>query len=181
MEKLRLLDPMCAVIEGIGAGRGGLTVAGAPVDGTTEVQTLTIDADGGTFKLAYDGYTTDDIDWDAVNNTLRDAVDAALEALPSIGTGGVTVAVGTMTDGVGTLTITFAGNHVKKSVATITVADNSLTGTGTLAVVETTPGVDATHRGQGKGATLVDTTNGIAYINTGTALAPTWTKVGTQS
>lgn len=163
-----------------GAMRGYET-AGAPVNGTDEVQTLTIDATGGTFKLKFDGHTTAAISWSSTNNTLRDNVDAALEALPNIGTGGVTVAVGTMTAGVGTLTITFGGNLAKMAVPTITVANNSLTGTATLSIAETTPGVDASARGAPKGATLVDTTNGIIYINTGTALAPTWTKVGTQT
>jgi hypothetical protein len=41
--------------------------------------------------------------------------------------------------------------------------------------------VTATGRGAPTGAGLIDTTNGIQYINTGTALAPTWTKVGTQT
>ena len=167
------------IIEGaIGAP---LQSAGAPSDGTTEVQTLTIDASGGTFKLTFDGWETAAIAWSSTNNTLRDNVDAALEALPNIGSGGVTVAVGTMTSGVGTLTITFAGNHVKKAQNLITVSSNSLTGTATCSIAETTAGVTATHRGAPTGAVATDTTNGILYINTGTAVAPTWTKVGTQS
>ena len=32
-----------------------------------------------------------------------------------------------------------------------------------------------------KGALLIDTTNAILYINTGTQASPTWTKVGTQT
>lgn len=32
-----------------------------------------------------------------------------------------------------------------------------------------------------KGAALVDTTNGVVYVNTGTMALPTWTKVGTQT
>jgi hypothetical protein len=155
--------------------------AGTPGAGTDEVQTLTIDATGGTFTLVFDGQTTAPITWSATNNTLRDRVDAALEALTNIGTGGVTTAVGTMTAGVGTLTITFAGNLTKKAVNTITVGTNSLTGTATLSIAETTPGVDADFRGAGKGAVVTDTTNGKLYINTGTALAPTWTVVGSQS
>lgn len=168
------------VIEGtLGAP---LQSAGAPVAGTDEIQTLTIDATGGTFKLKFQGFTTAAISWSATNNTLRDNVDGALELLPSIGTGGVATAVGTMTAGVGTLTVTFSGaNLAKKAVPTITVADNSLTGTATLSVAETTPGVDATGRGASAGGMLVDTTNKIAYINTGTSQAPTWTKVGLQS
>lgn len=155
--------------------------AGAPVNGTDEVQTLTIDADGGTFKLKFDGHVTSAISWSATNNTLRDNVDAALEALNNIGAGGVTVAVGTMTAGVGTLTITFTAQKGKMAVATITVENNSLTGTGTLSIAETTPGVDATYRGAAKGAKLIDTTNAKDYINTGTPAAPTWTVTGTQT
>lgn len=38
-----------------------------------------------------------------------------------------------------------------------------------------------THAGYApKGALLIDTTNGILYINTGTKASVTWTKVGTQ-
>jgi hypothetical protein len=33
----------------------------------------------------------------------------------------------------------------------------------------------------GKGSLLIDSTNGVLYINTGTKASPTWTKVGTQS
>lgn len=168
----------------IEGGIGLFEKEGTPGAGTSEVQTLTIGGTptGGTFKLAFDGQTTGPITWSSTNNTLRDNVDAALEALTNIGTGGVTTAVGTMTAGIGTLTITFAGDLTKKAVNTITVADNSLTGTSpTLAVAETTPGVDADFRGAKKGALVTDTTNGILYINTGTALAPTWTKVGTQT
>lgn len=161
-----------------------LRYAGTPSAGTSEVQTITFGGtpDGGTFKLAFDGQTTAAISWSATNNTLVANIDAALEALTNIGTGGVTTAVGTMTSGIGTITLTFAGALAAKAVNTVTVADNSLTGTSpTLAVAETTPGVDATYRGVGKGVLVVDTTNGLLYINTGTAYSPTYTKVGTQS
>lgn len=153
--------------------------------GTDEVQTLTIAAGpptGGTFQLEFDGETTAPITWSAVNNTLLANIDAALEALSNIGAGDITCAAGTLTAGIGTLTITFSGSLTHTDVALITVADNSLVGTTpTVAVAETTPGVTATARGASKGAILHDTTNGILYINTGTALAPTWTKVGTQA
>lgn len=156
--------------------------AGAPTAGTDEVQTLTINAGGGTFRLKYDGEETADIAWSGTNNTLRDNVDAALEALVNIGTGGVTTAVGTMTSGVGTLTITFAGALAKKAVNLITVSKNALTGgTGACSVAETTPGVDASYRGAAIGATYKDTTNGKLYVNTGTAQVPTWTVAGTQT
>lgn len=163
---------------------GPYEFAGTPGAGTSEVQTITFGGTptGGTFKLEFDGHVTGDISWSATNNTLRDNVDTALEALANIGTGGVTTAVGTMTAGIGTLTVTFAGNLTKLVVPTITVEENALEGTDpTVEVAETTAGVTADFRGAKKGALVVDTTNGILYINTGTALAPTWTKVGTQS
>jgi hypothetical protein len=152
--------------------------AGAPGAGTDEVQTLTIGGTptGGTFKLAYAGFTTAAIAWSATNATLLANVDAALEALPTIGTGGVTTAAGTLTAGIGTITLTFAGNLGKRAVPTITVANNSLTGTSpTVAVAETTPGVTAFGIGAPKGALVLDTTNGALYQNTGTAAAPAWT------
>lgn len=158
--------------------------AGVPSAGTSEVQTLTIGGTptGGTFRLAFEGYETAAITWTATDATLVSNIDTALEALNNIGTGGVTTAAGTVTSGIGTVTITFAGNLAKKAVATITVADNSLTGTSpTLAVAETTPGVDATYRGMGKGLIVTDTTNGKLYINSGTAQVPVWTVVGAQT
>lgn len=43
-------------------------------------------------------------------------------------------------------------------------------------------GASGTFAGQaGKGSKLIDYTNGVDYINTGTKASPTWTKTGTQS
>jgi hypothetical protein len=163
----------------------GLFNAGAPVSGTSEVQTLTIGGTptGGTFKLAYEGFTTTAIPWNATNATLLASIDAALEALPTIGVGNIATAAGTLTAGIGTVTLTFGGTLASKAVPTITVADNSMTGTTpTAAVAETTPGVDATARGAPAGAILLDTTNGKAYINTSAnPLVPTWVVVGSQT
>lgn len=167
-----------------GAAREGRSVSGAPVAGTDEVQTLTFGGTptGGTFRLSFKGQRTAPIAWSSTNATLVANIDAALEALSTIGTGGVTTAVGTMTAGIGTITVTFTGAKGKKAQPLLVVADNSLTGTSpTLAVAETTPGVDATHRGAAKGATLVRTDNGVEYINTGTTTAPTWTVKGAQT
>lgn len=46
-----------------------------------------------------------------------------------------------------------------------------------------TDGTSGTYANQnaGKGAQLLDYTNGVEYVNTGTSASPTWTKVGTQS
>lgn len=166
-------------------GLGLFTLAGAPAAGTNEVQTLTIGGTptGGTFTLTLDGETTGAITWSSTNNTLRDNIDTALEALSRIGTGGVTTAVGTMTAGIGTITITFDGGGVARRAINTLTATSSLTGTNpTVAVAETTPGVDASFVGRAlKGSLLTDTTNAKLYINTGTDLTPTWTVVGTQT
>lgn len=169
------------IIEG---GIGPYENAGVPSAGTSEVQTLTLGGTptGGTFKLEYDGQVTGDIAWTAVDATLIAAVDAALEALTNIGAGNIAAADGTLTDGIGTITLTFGGDLAKLAVNLITVNENALEGTSpTMAVTETTAGVTASFRGAKKGALVTDTTNGKLYINTGTALAPTWTVVGSQS
>lgn len=160
--------------------------AGAPVAGTNEVQTLTIGGTptSGTFKLAFDGYTTAAITWSATNATLLANINAALDALPNGGSSWIVATAGTLTAGIGTILLTFSGGDLAhKDVALMTVANNSLAGTSpTLAIATTTPGVDATFRSARPGAVLIDTTNLIHYINTGsTQGAPTWTKTGTQT
>jgi hypothetical protein len=159
-------------IEGV---LGPYTNAGAPTAGTDEVQTLRVTADdslGGTYKLKFEGFITDELADDADDA----AVEAALVALPSIGAGGVSVSEGSA----GVFEVTFDGNLAKKAVGLI--EQHEFDGDNvTVEISETTPGVDATARGAAKGATLVDITNGKEYINTGTALEPTWTVKGAQS
>lgn len=160
--------------------------AGVPAAGTSEVQTLTIGGTptGGTFVLKYNEQRTAAITWSATNATLLANINAAIRALDFFGNStAITAAADSLTAGIGTISLTAGGNVGKRALGTaFTVADNSLTGTApTLAVAITTAGVNATQRGAGIGSILSDTTNGIAYINTGTALAPTWTKIGTQT
>ena len=160
-----------------------LTTAGAPSAGTNCIQTITIGGtpSGGTFTLTYKGKTTSAITWSSTNNTLVANIDAALEALKTIDSGGVTTAVGTMTSGVGTITVTFTGNNAKLLIPVMTSA-SSLTGSSpTLAVAITTEGVTADGRKSPLGSLLIDSTNKKLYINTGSSLNPTWTVVGTQS
>lgn len=164
-----------------GTAKQGRTVAGNPVAGTDEVQTLTIGGTptGGTFQLSYRGQITAPIEWTATDATLITAIDTALGALTTIGgAGNITVADTTMTSGIGAASITFVGNLAKLNVALIEVAVNSLTGASpTVAVTVATPGVTATHRGAPVGAHLTDITAGVWYQNTGTIYAPTWTAV----
>ncbi len=162
------------IIEG---AMGPIMVESAPVNGANEVQNLEIGGTptGGSFKLAFDGYTTAAISWSATNATLISNIDTALEALANIGSGEVTVADVDLSSGIGNVSITFSGDLGKLNVPIITVASNDLEGTSpTVAVTVTTAGVDATARGAPKGARVVDLTNGKSYINVGTALAPEW-------
>jgi hypothetical protein len=119
------------------------------------VQTITFGGTptGGTFTLTFQGVTTAAISWSATNATLVSNIDTALEALSTVGTGGVTTAVGTMTAGIGTITATFTGGNLTKKLLSVMTADaSSLTGTvPTVSVAVTTPGVDATYRGLGAG------------------------------
>jgi len=156
--------------------------AGAPGGGTNEVQTLTIGGTptGGTFKLVLDGVRTAAITWSATNATLLANINTALDA--TFGTSAIVATDSTLSAGIGDLLLTFSGGaYAKRAVNTMT-AVSSLTGTApTLAIAETTPGVNATAIGAPKGADLRDTTNGKAYINTGSDTTPTWSVTGSQS
>lgn len=173
-----------AVIPPKGSVGYPIYLSGAPSAGTDEVQTITFGTGitGGTFKLNFDGQITAAITWTATDATLVSNIDAALEALGNIGTGGVTTAAGTVTSGIGTVTVTFVAAKGKLAVSTMTVANNSLTGTThVVSVAETTPGVTATGRGYPIGQPYVNSANGKWYTNTGTSLAPTWTVIGAQT
>jgi hypothetical protein len=164
------------------AGGGIQEYAGTPVAGTNEVQTLTIGGTptGGTFTLALGAQKTGAISWNATNNTLISNMNTALDAV--FGTASIVAAVGTMTAGIGTATLTFSGNEYAKRAWDLMTATNSLTGTTpTLAIAETTPGVNAAPYQVPKGGLVSDVTNALLYINTGTAYSPTFTKVGTQT
>lgn len=162
----------------LGGPNGGYSTAGAPTAGTNAVQTVTITGTptGGSITLTYEGRTTAAIAFDAAAS----AVQAALIALDVFASGDVVGSGGPFPDSA--VVLTFGGNYAKVPVSVIT-ATSALTG-GTspaVSVAQTTPGVAASGRGGGKGALLTDTTNGKLYVNTGTALSPTWTVVGSQS
>lgn len=164
---------------------GILTTAGTPGNGTSCIQTITIGGTptGGTFTLKYRGATTAAITWSATNATLVANIDAALEAIPTLAGGSsVTTATGTITAGVGTITLTFTTNYAKLLMPVITVGANNMTGSSpTVAVAITTAGVTADGRSTSKGTLCVDSTNGILYQNQGTSgLAPSWVKVSAE-
>lgn len=106
-------------------------------DSTDEVVTLTEGGSGLTsFTLTFGGQTTASIDDDAT----AAQVQAALEALSTIGAGNVAVTGGPI--GTGPFTVTFQGDLANTNVGAITTTPTGGTGTVTAAVV-TAGGADA--------------------------------------
>lgn len=167
--------------ENIGVGVTGIvTAAGAPVNGTNEVQTLTLGGTptGGTFKINYEGAVSSAITWTATDATLVSRINTALDAMRTLGTAWVVATAGTVSSGIGTILLTFSGGDVAKKNVSLMTATSSLTGTSpTIAIATTTAGVDATRQGAPTGSIYVDATasSGKIYMNTGSAAAPTWT------
>lgn len=166
-----------------GEEAGGLTISrrfganqtvykGQPVGAVTtavnEVQTLTITGTptGGTFRLSFLGIKTAPIAY----NANAAAVQAALEAIVSVGSGNVSCGGGGLP---GTpVTITFqgalAGTPVALVVFSTDVADNLLTGgtTPTGAVTSTTKGVAAGAMKAWDGTLLANPTTGPSVSTT---------------
>lgn len=170
-------------VGGVTPGSGYTRVlpnAGVPSAGTNEVQTATLGGTGGTstFTLSLGTLTTGVIAWSSNNTTLLANINAALDAL--FGSAQIVASDSTLSSGLGNLLLTFSGTTYQKS-AVATMTATIVTGALTIAIAETTPGVDATYRGWPAGQSVIDTTNKILYVNTGTATAPVWTKTGTQT
>lgn len=94
---------------------------------SNEVQTVTVDATGGTFTLTFSGQTTSAI----AENASAATVLAALEALSNIAPGDVTV---TGSAG-GPYTVTFKGVYANTNVPLMTANAGSLTGGASTVVV----------------------------------------------
>jgi hypothetical protein len=108
--------------------------------GTNEAQTVTVSGDptGGSFTLTFNGQTTAAIAY----NATAAAVQAALEALPNVGTGGVTVTGGPLPGAA--VTVTFTGELAGSAVPQMT-STAALTGGTDPAVAHATtvPGVSS--------------------------------------
>lgn len=118
------------------AGSGAVDVvvqaaltSGANSEGADEVQSITIDATGGTYTLTFDGQTTAAIAFDA---TAQDVEDA-LVALSNINLGEVSVSG---VDG-GPYLVSFIGALGAQDVAEMTSNAAGLTGGGSTATVAT--------------------------------------------
>lgn len=149
---------------------------GAPVNGTNEVQRITINGSptGGTWTLSYTENGLTDTTTPLAHNANAAAIAAALNALPNIGPGGVTVS------GTGPFDVTFvAGNVGGRNVPQL-VAASAFTGGTSPAVVmsTTTPGVRGSWGGIApRGGRLTNLDNGFTYVNTGTDWTPVWTQL----
>lgn len=164
------------VMEGTRGSSRVYSGPGAPVAGEDATQTVEVTGSptGGTFTLAFRGHRTDPLDHDATAQEVEDA----LAALSTVGEGNVSVALSE-----GVYTVTFEGELGGQPVDLLTLAANALTG-GTdpdVDIAHDNEGVIATGWGAAKGSLYTDSTNAKLYINTGTAAAPTWTVVGTQT
>lgn len=152
--------------------------AGAPVNGTNEIDTITIQT--GTSALVFTltvtgGRTTAPITWSATDATLIARIDAAVEALSAVGVGGVTTAAGTGSSGLGTYTLTFTGKNAAQNFPALTLTEVSRTGGTAATISTTTAGVAGTFTAAKSGDLLEDTTNGELYQNiSATAGAPNW-------
>jgi len=139
-----------AVLAGIAAGgTSGMELAYfnvvgavAPTNATSALSTTNASAvqsiaitgtpTGGTFNLSFGGQTATGIVYNATNT----AIQTALQALSSIGTGNVTV-----TGSSPTYTVTFTGRLASQPLATMTASGAFTGGTSpAIAVTTTTPG-----------------------------------------
>jgi hypothetical protein len=112
-----------------------IKLTGSPVN---EVQSLAVSGvpTAGTFRLAFKSVSTAAIAY----NAAAAAVQAALEALSTIGTGNVVCAGGPLPGS--PVTITFQGQLAGSNMPMITVTSTAFTGgtTPAVTVTETTPG-----------------------------------------
>lgn len=147
-----------------------------PVAGTNEVQTVTVSGtvSGGTFRLAYKNERTAPLAHSSTAVQVRDA----LRALNEVTIDGVSTATGGPLPAT-PVVVTFGGHLGIADVAQMTVQNIDLVGGGTFVVSTTTPGVDATLRGRGKGTVVVAESTGKMYINEGTDTVPVWRLVTT--
>jgi len=112
-------------------------IDGYPSSTAAEEQTLSLDAvaNGGYFRLTYDGQTTGQIPHTA---SIGD-IEAALEALPNVSEGDIIVG-GTGLDQAGATTFTFL--NTADDVSMISIDASALTGPTSYSFVETKKGND---------------------------------------
>lgn len=109
----------------------------ATANGTNEQQSVTVDATGGTFTLAFEGAVTGNI----AENASAATVEAALEALSTIGTDNVSVSGSAG----GPWTVTFQNELGYRNVSLLVGDNTNLTGgASTVTPSQTVAGVEST-------------------------------------
>ena len=112
----------------------------------SEVQRLSVEAEGGSFKLSFEGDETGALEFDES----AAEVQAALQSLPKIGPGNVTVSGGPGGDAAHPYFIAFGGEKADADVAGLSVDPAALTGEHPFAhLLTTVPG------GAGTGTLIV--------------------------
>lgn len=160
----------------LASGVGPITCPGVPVNGVSEIQSLTGTATGGQIALVFGVFRSALLPY----NASAAQIQAALVALPAIGNNAaglpnVVCAGGAL--GTAPVTVTFQNDLSGYAVPALTV-DNTLATGGTVTPAVTTAAVVGSYRGAPVGCLLCDTVNGELYINKGTREQPTWTKIG---
>jgi hypothetical protein len=115
---------------GTTAAYGESTAVAGPLAAVNEVQSVSVTASGGTFTLAFNNETTGELPF----NATPAEVEAALGALPALGTGQVAVSGPTG----GTWSVEFVGAQAGGDVAELSASAGGLTGPEPSAVVTTT-------------------------------------------
>ncbi len=139
------------------------TINGLDMAPVNEVQTITVRASAGTFRLTYGGQTTGALAYDASASD----VQSALEALAGIGAGNVRVdKIGVAGSGVGSIfVVRFRGRLTGSNVAQIAVDGGSLAapvlGTGSIPAAGATATAEAATRTEG---TATRTTNEVQIV-----------------
>jgi len=108
-----------------------LTCYISDVNNTPEVQTISIAASGvtpdaGTYRISYGGQTTSAIAYGATTS----AIDTALEALSTIGTGNIAAVAATALGYGNNIVITGTGDLAKKDLSAFTINTANLLDTG---------------------------------------------------
>lgn len=125
-------------VDGVKLKDGTLGVTNSAQAGTNEVQSITVDATGGTFTVTYSGQTTAALNW----NITAAALQTALAGLSSVGAGHVVVTGGP--GATAPLVCTFQGALGSTDLGAMTTGAGSLTGgAGTATVAEDVKGVAA--------------------------------------
>lgn len=143
-----------------------------PYELDNESASIAVDATGGTFTITVEGAATAAI---AFNATAA-AVQAALELLPGIAPGDLTVTGGPGAAGGATpYVITWGGRYAGLNAPTITTGAGSLTGGAGTAAVTTTAGGAESPTGEGTGKGLLFSTvkvpnTAVTTIDVGAAL-----------